>query len=42
MPTYHDQACIELTTGFMMGELGACEFKHANRKTSAISLSEGK
>lgn len=27
--TVHDQACIELTTGFMMGELGACEFKHA-------------
>lgn len=45
--TYHDQACIELTTGFMMGELGACEFKHAKsedgRYDSVIRLrKEGK
>jgi hypothetical protein len=34
--TYHDHACIELTTGFMMGEGGACKDEHATRKTGRV------
>lgn len=43
--TYHDQACIELTTGFMMGEWGVrvsnTRIGRRERYGSAISPSEG-